>query len=190
MSSLIEPPMTELKHLLGITYSEFDKIVGPQLQFAYPNDVIHPKTFENISDFAIVDRQLCDKIIIVKVNDIQYLSYTITIDNSKYFRNNLLFSCGFVLDKHCLNTKPYELVLRKLAHSFRDAEIENELLYNPINKLKLADILHDIYDQLSTKNEAMVCIDESNICCLKLQLLPTSSLEVREYHVPMLLYDK
>ena len=80
--------------MIGITYSEFDNIVGPQLQHSYPSDVLSAETFETLSDYAIVGMHLCNKFIVVKMGDIQFLSFSVNINNAKYHRNSLLFSCG------------------------------------------------------------------------------------------------
>ena len=52
--------------LLGITYSEFDNKVGPRLLYSYPSDVISSETFETLSDYVIVGKHLCNKIIAIK----------------------------------------------------------------------------------------------------------------------------
>jgi hypothetical protein len=40
--------------LRGITYSEFDNIVGPQLRFQYPPHMLSKETFEDVSSYVIV----------------------------------------------------------------------------------------------------------------------------------------
>jgi hypothetical protein len=71
------------KHLLGVTYSEFDNTVGPQLLYEYPEDAISPDTFEAVSEYVIVGKHLCEKIIMVKIDDIKFLNYSVAIENSK-----------------------------------------------------------------------------------------------------------
>ena len=56
--------------LLGITYSEFDNKVGPRLLYSYPSDVISSETFETLSDYVIVGKHLCNKIIAIKTGTI------------------------------------------------------------------------------------------------------------------------
>jgi hypothetical protein len=58
------------KGLLGITYSEFDNKVGPRLLYSYPSDVISSETFETLSDYVIVGKHLCNKIIAIKTGTI------------------------------------------------------------------------------------------------------------------------
>lgn len=68
---------------LGITYSEFDNIVGPRLLFQYPDNIISSETFENINDFVIVGSHLNGKIIGINIGDIHYMNCSVAIDNQK-----------------------------------------------------------------------------------------------------------
>lgn len=43
----------------GITYSEFDNKVGPQLKFQYPPLAIAPEAFESFAEYVIVGKHLC-----------------------------------------------------------------------------------------------------------------------------------
>ena len=108
--------------LLGITYSEFDNKVGPQLKYSYPVDVLSKEAFEAYSDYVIVSKQLCEKIIVVAFDDIQFLNYSVAIDNVKYHRNALLFAFGFVLLKG-VNVEPYCAVLEKISSTFVNLEV-------------------------------------------------------------------
>jgi hypothetical protein len=85
--------------LRGVTYSEFDNKVGPRLKFQYPPDAISSDDFESMAEYVIVGKHLCGKIITVRNEDIQFVNYSVAIDNPKYDRNTLLFAVGFVLDK-------------------------------------------------------------------------------------------
>ena len=57
--------MTLRNKLIGITYSEFDNTVGPKLQYSYPCDILSKELFESISEYVIMSKQLCNKIIIL-----------------------------------------------------------------------------------------------------------------------------
>jgi hypothetical protein len=126
------------KGLLGITYSEFDNKVGPRLLYAYPSGVLSSETFETLSDYVIVGKHLCNKIIAIKTDDFQFINYSVAIDNSKYERNTLLFSFGFILSNdddlknNGLSKECYEQVLRKISIVFLNLEIEREFLFNEV----------------------------------------------------------
>ena len=86
-----------------------------------------------LSDYVIVGKHLCKKIIIIKNEDIQYMNYSIAIENAKYFRNSLLISLGFIL-RDGIETEPYEPILRKLSLAFLSLEVRN------------GELLHIVYD--------------------------------------------
>ena len=85
--------------LRGVTYSEFDNKVGPRLKFQYPPNAISSDEFEAFADYVIVGKHLCGKIITVRNDSVQFVNYSVAIDNRKYDRNTLLFAVGFVLGK-------------------------------------------------------------------------------------------
>lgn len=108
--------------LRGVTYSEFDNIVGPQLRYMYPPDAITPEAFESLSHYVIVGKHLYNKIITVKTESFQFVNYAAAIENVKYERNTLLFSFGFVLSEEA-DTEPFEPILRKLSSTLIAMEV-------------------------------------------------------------------
>ena len=138
------------KGLLGITYSEFDNKVGPRLLYAYPSGILSSETFEVLSDYVIVGKHLCNKIIATKTDDFQFINYSMAIDNSKYERNTLLFSFGFILSndndlkRNGLSKECYEQVLRKISIVFLNLEIEREFLFNEVIIITIIIIINVI----------------------------------------------
>ena len=122
--SIVGEKMLSDVQLLGVTYSEFDNKVGPQLKFAYPTDVLSKEAFEAYSDYVIVSKQLCDKIIVATFDDVQFLNYSVSIENTKYHRNALLFAFGFVLVKGA-DIEPYCAVLEKISSAFVNLEVRH-----------------------------------------------------------------
>ena len=176
--------------MLGITYSEFDNIVGPQLQYSFPPKVISAETFETLSDYAIVGSHLCNKSIVVKFGDIQFLSYSAVINQKKYHRNTLTFSCGVVLVRDA-DIEPYEILLRKLSLSLQALELEQEFLFKKSTKdSRLPHILKDLYESVIEHGEAFVEIDPANILAVKLFESPVPPRKLEEFEVPVLLYDR
>ena len=113
--------------LLGVTYSEFDNKVGPQLKYSYPPDVLSKEAFEAYSDYVIVSKQLCEKVIVATFDDVQFLNYSVAIDNAKYHRNALLFAFGFVLLKG-VDIDPYCKVLEKISSTVVNLEVSFTLI--------------------------------------------------------------
>ena len=82
-SRIVKMQALDAKHLLGVTYSEFHNIVGPQLLYEYPENAISPDTFEAVSEYVIVGKHLCEKIIMVKIDNIKFVNFSVAIENSK-----------------------------------------------------------------------------------------------------------
>lgn len=183
--------MTAVSGLRGITYSEFDNVVGPKLRFSYPPDVLPKETFEPLSDYVIVGKHLCDKIILVKTQELQFLNYSVSIDNPKYERNTLLFSFGFVLDVD-VPSEPYEPLLRKLSTVMVSLEVEKEFLFQEMAKQRIEAILCVLYKSLISNGEVFLELDEHNFLALKLFKAPISPQPriLRDFEVPTLLFSK
>ena len=107
---------------------------------------------EQLSDYVIVGKHLCRKIIVVKNDDIQYMNYSIAIDNPKYDRNSLLFSLGFILSEGA-DTEPFEPILRKLSLAFLALEVRSyfrtSLICDLCNLMCIIiNLLYDDYGRL------------------------------------------
>ena len=53
---------------------------------------------------------------------IQFMNYSVAIENAKYDRNTLTFAFGFVLRRE-VETAPYEAALRKISSVFINLEV-------------------------------------------------------------------
>ena len=120
--------MPKVKGFKGVTFSQFDNHVGPRLIYSYPPNVLSQEEFESLSDYAIVGKHLCEKILAIKANDIQFLNYSIAIENTKYERNTILFSFGFVLEED-VDPDPFSEVLKKVASTFFTLEVNYSSVY-------------------------------------------------------------
>lgn len=76
--------------LIGVAYSEFDNEVGPRLLYQYPAGILSPKSFESISDYVIVGKHLCEKIMIIKIDGVQVLNFSVAIENKKVLADDTL----------------------------------------------------------------------------------------------------
>lgn len=108
--------------LVGITYSEFDNRVGPQLRHCYPPAALSEELFEMYSDYVIVSKQITERVILVSLQDMQFINYPVAIENEKYDRNTLSFAFGFVL-RRAVNIEPYSAILKKIATAFVGFEV-------------------------------------------------------------------
>ena len=96
--------------------------MGPQLKYSHPQDVLTKDTFEAISDYVILGKHLCDRLILVSMEKCQLLSYSVAIENSKYERNCLTFAFGFVLGP-LADIDAYGKALTNLVTNFVDLEV-------------------------------------------------------------------
>lgn len=167
-----ETSQASMKELLGITYSEFDNVVGPQLRFQYPEKTLSSETFEDVSSYVIVGKHLSERILTVQIHSQddsstrQFMNFSVAIENPKYDRNTLLFAIGFVLSEG-VDCEIYEPVLKKIARTLIALETESEYLFQDANKTHLRQVFAAIYRDLSQKKEIFV-VPSLSLCPLPL----------------------
>jgi hypothetical protein len=125
---------SSVSELLGVTYSIFDNIVGTKLLYSYPESIILRSSpsgvvrledvFEDLSDYVILGKHMCGKIIAVRTEDVTFVNYSMAIDNPKYERNTMLFSFGFTLSVNA-DIEPFENMLRKISYIFLQLEVSD-----------------------------------------------------------------
>jgi nitrogen permease regulator 2-like protein len=110
------------RELLAVTYSEFDNLAGPQLLYCFPEGVLTKEAFEPVADYVILGKHLCERIITIKLEKFQLISYPIAIENNKYERNTLSFAFGFILSFNAKSAE-YGKALGVLTRFFQTAEV-------------------------------------------------------------------
>eukprot|EP00981_Chlorochromonas_danica_P006525 scaffold1420_cov182-Ochromonas_danica.AAC.3 len=110
------------RDIIAIAYSEFDKIIGPQLKIWYPPDSLQPETFDSFSQYVILDKEYCNRVVRVAMEDYHLLSWSSTVENPKYFRNSITFSFSLVL-QHYADVEIYGRALKKIASTFVAMEV-------------------------------------------------------------------
>jgi len=177
--------------ILGLTYSEFDNKIGPQLRFAYPCDILSKDIFESYSEYVIMSKPLCDKVITVFHKDMKFMNYSVAIENPKYHRNTLTFAFGLILHRES-ETEYYENALRKISYSFVHLETETEILFSNESKQQIPDILKILFEDLNSKMESFTYLDKNNVY-VAVKLFRNSwkkAQRVEDYHVPSFRFDK
>lgn len=137
--------------LRSVTFSEFDNHMGTQLRHQWPLDTLSQESFEVLSEYVIVQKQLANRVIVVKRDTLQFANYSVAIENSKYHRNTLFFSLGVVLDRDA-DTKPFEVVLRKTSSMLVALEEESEFLFKAHENDNLCNLVRALYTQLKVSN--------------------------------------
>lgn len=146
------------KGIIAITYSEFDKIIGPELKIWHPADAFRRETFDSLSQYVIMDKEYSERIVMVEIEDWYLLSWSSTIENPIYVRNAVTFSFSLLLDKQVGASTGavhvYGRALKTIARTFTAMEIEHHFLTNEVTKTQVLPILRQIYEQLSSPTSA------------------------------------
>eukprot|EP00639_Heterosigma_akashiwo_P031127 CAMPEP_0194670098 /NCGR_PEP_ID=MMETSP0295-20121207/4989_1 /TAXON_ID=39354 /ORGANISM="Heterosigma akashiwo, Strain CCMP2393" /LENGTH=220 /DNA_ID=CAMNT_0039553235 /DNA_START=35 /DNA_END=694 /DNA_ORIENTATION=+ len=189
--------------LKGIFYSEFDNVAGPVILFQYPEGTIPAEVFDGISDFVIIHKDLCERVITLCTDGLKVMGYPVVIENEKYHRNTLSFNIGFVFSQDDQTTDSYTPLLRKLGQTFKAIEKEEEFLFNEntkeasidctalvppsssLDQKQLDSILPKIFQGLSSlKGECILPLNRGNILALKLFSALPSTPEPADWEVP------
>ena len=144
--------------------------------------------FDSISEYIITGNDLADKMICLSTHNMHVLSRPTIIKDTRYERNSLLFSVGFVL-RRVEDPRPFRHLLSKLAHTLRSMEVESRFLTDNRTRPQLRRILQGILVSLnSRRSECNLLLDKANVLNLKLFRPPREPAPpVPEYAVPVLL---
>lgn len=161
-------------HLKCIFYAEFDSRVGPKIVYQIPDDkpdqMISKETFDSLSGFFITKPELLDKFIKVNTTKLKMMGYPVVIENKKYERNAFIFNLCFVVDNISHLDCLYEPIVRKMAHYLINLEIECEYLSKEATKSDLKRLMRAIFDDLNTKKQCSVKVNDRT--CIQLKLMP------------------
>eukprot|EP01031_Cornospumella_fuschlensis_P025023 gene25024-30227_t len=174
--------------------SKFDKIHGPQVKQSYVSP--HYLNF-NISsidayvNYIILDKEYCDQIVAVELEEYLLLSWSSILDNPKYVRNNFSFAFSFILKSTTHHVDIFSSTLRKLAKTFVNMEVEYEFLSTPETNGEVSGLLKQIYQYIVTQSHAIFAYTSphnslTHFFNINLSRLPNlDANEVHEYSVPM-----
>jgi hypothetical protein len=144
--------------------------------------------FDSTSEFIITGTQLTSKIITLSAHSWHVMTRPTMISNSRYERNALLFSVGFLL-RRAADPRPFRPLLSKLAVTLQAMEEESCFLTRPEHRPKLQTLLERVLLSLnSPEYECNLLLSPSNALHLKLFHIPKPETSpVHDYQVPILL---
>ena len=144
--------------------------------------------FDSTSEYIITGNDLADKMICLSTHNMHILTRPTIIKDTRYERNSLLFSVGFVI-RRLVDPRPYRLILSKLAQTLRIMEVESGFLTSKETRPELRRILQSILVSLnSRRSECNLLLDSANVLNLKLFRPPREPAPpVPDYAVPILL---
>ncbi|CCU76007.1 Nitrogen permease regulator 2 (NPR2) family [Blumeria hordei DH14] len=152
--------------------------------------------FEAIAEFVIPRQVFCNRYITVcdPNNKYRILGHPVCIQNQKYVRNEFIFNFCIVI-KTDTDPLPYETVVRRLAGTFTEMEIQNQFLSHEVKEESLpntrgrhsiAALLEIIKEDLNNYHECMIPADDANTINMKLFPVRRPPPPVKSWHVPVL----
>jgi len=144
--------------------------------------------FDSTSEYIITGNDLAERMICLSTHNMHILTRPTIIKDTRYERNSLLFSVGFVI-RRLVDPRPYRLILSKLAQTLRIMEVESRFLTSRETRSELRRILQSILVSLnSRRSECNLLLDSANVLNLKLFRPPREPAPpVPDYAVPILL---
>ncbi|PHH72509.1 hypothetical protein CDD82_5939 [Ophiocordyceps australis] len=182
----------------AIFYARFFPQQGPNIVAQSPPGSITPLAgssrqpfidFDVLQEYIIPRQAFCNRFVTVKTPDAKYslLGHPVVIPHLKYMRNEFIFNFGLVIESH-VHHVPYERVVRCLAATFKEMEMQNEYLSNSDGveaRRPLESLLEIVKEDLNNYGECMIPVDDANTINMKLfphyPIPPT----VQGWHVPV-----
>ncbi|CAM9426561.1 unnamed protein product, partial [Phaeothamnion confervicola] len=191
MEEKTKESLDDSRLLLCVFYSEFDNVTGPKICFQAPQDFLPADKFDGVSDYVIVGKALCQKLISVHAYGYKIVGHPMCIQDEKYDRNALLFNIAFVFhgEASAEDIEPYHPALRKIAITLAAIEQESQFLFDPTKKERLGTILPQVLAGLNCRGDCAIVLDDANMLNLKLFWSPASPRSVRDHEVPVMLQD-
>lgn len=134
--------------------------------------------FNSVSEFIIPHQALCNRYITVRDPSGEYriLGFPVCInDDQRYERNEFIFNFGIVCAAD-YESVPYEAVIRRLATTFTEMEVQNQYLslegtVESKGRRSIGALLEIIREDLNNYNECMIPVGKSPISALQRTLL-------------------
>ncbi|RDL33089.1 Nitrogen permease regulator 2 [Venustampulla echinocandica] len=146
--------------------------------------------FETMAEYIIPRQAFCNRYVTICDPDNKYriLGHPVCIKDEKYERNEFMFNFGIVIDVEA-DKMPYEAVVRRLASTFTEMEIQNQFLSQEHVSTKdsrsISALLEIIKEDLNNYNECMIPVDDANTINMKLFPIYKHPPPVKSWHVPI-----
>ncbi|KFY98537.1 hypothetical protein V500_01637 [Pseudogymnoascus sp. VKM F-4518 (FW-2643)] len=185
--------------ILGIFYARFLPQEGIKIVHQKPPGCIVPEEgyenaqllyFDAVTDFVIPRQSFCNRYITGRDPSGQYriLGFPVCVHNEKYARNEFIFNFGIVISTDH-DTAPYEPVIRRLATTFTEMEVQTQFLSQEgaadHQQRSIGGLLEIIREDLNNYNECMIPVDKSNTINMKLFPVQNDPPPVKPWHVPI-----
>eukprot|EP01060_Flectonema_neradi_P019992 TRINITY_DN27508_c0_g1_i1.p1 TRINITY_DN27508_c0_g1~~TRINITY_DN27508_c0_g1_i1.p1 ORF type:complete len:539 (+),score=66.45 TRINITY_DN27508_c0_g1_i1:29-1645(+) len=191
---------SKAKGILAMLFAEFDNVTGPVVAHQWPTDFISSldsaKEMGLYGTYLIPHEALSGHICTWTHGQRTFLTYPVTYEDPKYFRNQYRTNLIFVFDIG-VEIKPYKKVIQRVSQALQTLEKDCEwistqsrstVLCNakdpaqenetppivsesaPCDERHILSLFRQIYEGLNTSDRAVVVIDDG--CILAFQYFP------------------
>jgi hypothetical protein len=115
-----------------------------------------------MAEYIIPRQAFCNRLVAICEPDNKYriIGHPVCIKDEKYERNEFMFNFCVVIDADVDKT-PYEAVVRRLAATFAEMEVQNQFLSqeeisNSQDRRTIAALIEIIKEDLNNYNECMI----------------------------------
>ncbi|KAM0319397.1 hypothetical protein ACHAO8_001193 [Botrytis cinerea] len=184
----------------GIFFARFLPQKGTKVVHQSPPGCIVPEPdvdkprlfdFEKLAEYIIPRQAFCNRHVTVcdPENKHRILGHPVCIKNEKYERNEFMFNFCIVTRIE-VDKIPYEAVVKRLASTFTEMEIQNEYLsqegtFSCQDRRSIAALLEIIKEDLNNYNECMIPVDDANTINMKLFPIHRHPPPIKPWHVPI-----
>ncbi|KAF7938581.1 uncharacterized protein EAE98_000919 [Botrytis deweyae] len=184
----------------GIFFARFLPQKGTKVVHQSPPGCIVPEPdvdkprlfdFEKLAEYIIPRQAFCNRHVTVcdPENKHRILGHPVCIKNEKYERNEFMFNFCIVTRVE-VDKIPYEAVVKRLASTFTEMEIQNEYLsqegtFSCQDRRSIAALLEIIKEDLNNYNECMIPVDDANTINMKLFPIHRHPPPIKAWHVPI-----
>ncbi|PMD38429.1 nitrogen permease regulator 2 [Hyaloscypha variabilis F] len=147
--------------------------------------------FETMGEYIIPRQGFCNRYVTICDPEDKYriLGHPVCIKDEKYVRNEFMFNFCIVIGVE-VDMHPYEAVVRRLASTFTEMEIQNrflsqEDLSTSADRRSIAALIEIIKEDLNNYNECMIPVDDANTINMKLFPIHRHPPPVKSWHVPI-----
>ena len=164
-----------LKHLFVRVMNGILIIAGTKVVHQSPPGCIVPEPgvdrarlfdFETMAEYIIPKQAFCNRYVTVCDPEHKYriLGHPVCITDEKYERNEFMFNFCIVINTED-NKIPFESVIRRLASTFTEMEIQNEFLskeapFNTTERRSISALIEIIREDLNTVDECMIPVGQ------------------------------
>lgn len=204
--------------ITAIFYAVFHPTEGTKIVHQTPENSVSSGDlfdFDTVKNYIIPKPQLCNKLVLVKINRYRVLGYPVNIEGQNYLRNSFSFNFGFVFPYNS-DTTPYEPAILRMGKMFRALE-EQLLLLSRLDRdcvffssdfdlraagpapqapgqqkirrvaLNLIDLLIvQVFQDLNNYLECCIPIDTANSIDIKLFPMLPPPVNIKAFQVPLL----